>query len=212
MKKILLIDNDVNRLKAFLLLNYIKLESILEANQSIREYIEKLDNYSVLLLHKNYMEDGRIITETVKEFANKNKLVLILFSGEHTRQTQEFIFQQDFYNNLPLFLKHYEITGKIEEDILRYGKNFLIEQIYRSRFEIMKAFINKDFNGKLELSTSQLENIKKLLKEKFTDAEIDKSLNNLKGSQKYQTINDFIIRLNVLVKSLVEKDNENYSF
>ena len=162
MKKILLVDNYKTRLEHFTTEYANTYDDILVATETLEKdsngaYFQ-LKESALLLLHKNYFENGLIVTDKIVESAKVNEIICFLFSGEEG----EVIPVEAMYKNLPIFLNNYKKTEKIIEEILRYGKLYFLEEPLKIREEIFKELFEQKSDDPLELNNNLLNKIKKI--------------------------------------------------
>ncbi len=202
MKKILLVDNYKPRLEKFRNEYYAEYSDILIAIENMERDISgtysQLMGCALILLHKNYFEDGLLAANDICEEANVNDVDCLLFSGEEG----DVIPVNSMYKNLPDFLYHYKLTGEIVTEILRYGNLYFLEEPFKIREEIFKELFEQGLNNSLELSTNSLKKIKRLLfLLKYSDKEISQSMSKLESQY---SVEDFKNKLDKLIqKSLI---------
>ena len=179
-KNILLVDNDIDRLKEFKneYPEFLIMIDKLQTDSSDAHF--QIKDISLLLLHKNYYEDDLLVTEEILEEASKKNVKCWLFSGETSRDS-EVIPVTNMYRNLTIFLNHYKGFGELIADILRFGPLYFLEDILKLRNEIFTEIFEKPTNSELTLSSILENKIEELLKlVNFNYEQIQQSIELLK--------------------------------
>lgn len=122
--------HEVNKEKLNKFSNVLSFETIkTNPGKSIEEsLIESMnDNPECIIFHKSYkFDDSNLSYETVREFFNSFDVPVVIFSGsteKNNKGEKEINMNAELmYDNLPFFLEDYVDNGKINLEILVWGK------------------------------------------------------------------------------------------
>lgn len=143
--------------------SFINSERIIDVRlDELENYLKNLEDLDVIILHKSYaFLDKSITPQNVKEIAKKLDAKFVLFSGGlNTAIVDDYeivMNSGEFYNNLPNFLKHYQVS-------MNYDLTYLVFSNEREiNLHQLKKFQNKTFKTILNFNSKE-ENTKKLFK------------------------------------------------
>lgn len=161
---ILIIDNIASRfnenysiLKKYIdsgVLSYVDSFSLSEPD------IVKFDSYNVAFIHESYFIESLgsklglydELVERQRDSEISENINFIKFSGKgaDTNLSKNFISDKDLYNNISFFINEYSSSGKLIYDLLKFGKNYLIDKILVLKEKILIYKFNnekKEFYG-----------------------------------------------------------------
>ncbi len=153
MKKILLIEDRVERQNRFTLDTNISLDiynDILDRKETFDKN-SSLDNYSVIITHRSaFGESKDNILDYLKKYCENSQTKLVFFSGGissifYSKVKYEFLLlnSKTFYSkNLELFLKDFKQRQKPNILLLGYGKKWKTN-ILLNTLEKINLFIHK---------------------------------------------------------------------
>jgi len=162
MKKILLIEDRVERQEKFILDTGINLEThtdILD-NQTILNK-DNLFKYSIIIVHRSaFGELDENVLDFLKKYSEENKIKLVFFSGGisstyYSNTKYEFLLlnSKSFYSkNLELFFNEFRETNEANLLLLGYGENWRINIILNTLSRINLFISNNELNEKVKFN------------------------------------------------------------
>lgn len=144
---------EVNKEKLNKFSNVLSFETIkTNPRKSIEEYlIESMsDTPECIIFHKSYIfDDSNLSYETVREFFNSFDVPVVIFSGgieNNNKGEKEVNMNAELmYVNLPFFLDDYVDNGKINLEILVWGKRYQLNALLILQNKLAeKFFITND--------------------------------------------------------------------
>ncbi len=144
---------EVNKEKLNKFSNVLSFETIkTNPGKSIEEsLIESMsDNPECIIFHKSYIfDDSNLSYETIREFFNSFDVPVVIFSGgiekNNKGENDVNINAELMYDNLPFFLEDYVDNGKINLEILVWGKRYQLNALLILQNKLAeKFFITKD--------------------------------------------------------------------
>lgn len=103
------------------------------------------DNPECIIFHKSYIfEDSNLSYETVREIFNSYNVPIVIFSGgieNNNKGEKEVSMNAELmYENLPFFLEDYVNNGKINLDILLWGRKYQINSLLILQNKLAEKF------------------------------------------------------------------------
>ncbi len=154
MKKILFLENDLERLKATKMSSENpKIEAILgnqACNQKIDNFIKNQNNFNIydtIIIHESiYNEKMRdSLFKTLNIYCRHNKKFLVKFSGDNSQslvhENNLTMSDRDFYENIEAFLDY---SDKSNLFVLAYGRNWTINPLLNTLQELNLFIENFD--------------------------------------------------------------------
>ena len=107
------------------------------------------ENPECIIFHKSYVfEDSNLSYETVREIFNSYNVPIVIFSGgleNNNKGEKEVNMNAELmYENLPFFLEDYINNGKINLDILVWGRKYRINALMILQNKLAEKYFIKN--------------------------------------------------------------------
>ena len=164
---------EINKEKLNKFSNVLSFETIkTNPGKSIKDsLIESMnDNPECIIFHKSYIfDDSNLSYEIVREFFNSYDVPIVIFSGgteKNNKGEKEINMNAELmYDNLPFFLEDYVDNGKINLEILVWGKRYQLNALLILQNKLAEEFfITKDLDEEVKNLEEVRRRITKLCK------------------------------------------------
>lgn len=123
------------------------------------------DNPECIIFHKSYVfDDSNLSYETVREFFNSYDVPVVIFSGgteKNNKGEKEINMNAELmYDNLPFFLEDYVGNGKINLEILVWGKRYQLNTLLILQNKLAEEFF---ITNDLEEEVKNLEKVRRII-------------------------------------------------